>query len=239
MANPAKIAVRALSANGALPLPAADVIDTTGVVPILGADTKARVGSLMLEVQSTSAPQSITVLRGDNPPAVREPLGDLPLNCDAPRATLTTALAGADDDLKFTAANGGVAGNAITVKYTDAGSGEALAVAVAGTDIDVTLETDGDTGAILSTANDIMDAIANKPEAAALVTVAIAPGNDGTGVVTAMAQTPLTGGAPASYVLGPFDGSQFLQDDGSLQLSCAVVAGQTMSVRCYQLPKAV
>jgi hypothetical protein len=238
MANPAKITVRQLAANGRLALPAADVIDTTGIVPILGADTGARVGSLVLEVLSTSAPHSITVLRGDNPPAVRQPLGDLLLNCDAVRASLATALAGADNDLVFTAVNGGVSGNAITVKYTDAGAGQALAVGVVGTDIDVTLETDGG-GVIQSTAADIATEIAATPAAAALVTAALVAGETGAGVVTAMVQTPLAGGASASYILGPFDGSQLLQDDGSLQLSCVVVAGQTMTVRCYQAPKAV
>lgn len=238
MANPAKIAVRALSANGALPLPAADVIDTTGVVPILGADTKALVGLLILDVISTSAPQSITVLRGDNPPALREPLGNLAFNLDAVRATLATALAGNDNDLVFTAVNGGTGGNAITVKYTDAGAGESLAVGVVGSDIDVTLETDGD-GVIQSTAAEIAAEIAATPAAAALVTVANKAGNDGSGVVTAMAATPLAGGAAIQQILGPFEGARFLQDDGSLQLSCVVVAGQTLSVRCYQLPKAV
>lgn len=238
MANPAKIAVRALAANGALPLPPADTIDTSGVVPLLGADTKGLVGRLILEVASTSAPQSITVLRGDNPPAVREPLGDLTFNLDAVRASLATDLAGDDNDLVFTAVNGGVAGNSITITYTDAGADEELAVAVVGTDIDVTLGTAAG-GAIESTADDIAAEIAATPAAAALVTAANAPGSDGSGVVTAMAQATLAGGAPIQQVLGPFEGARFLQDDGSLLLSCAVVAGQTLSVRCYQLPKAV
>lgn len=46
-------------------------------------------------------------------------------------ATLTTALAGADNDLLFTAKVGGSGGNAITVRYTDpVGNNQALAVTV-------------------------------------------------------------------------------------------------------------
>lgn len=236
MANPAKIAVRSLVANGVLALPAADTIDTTGVVPILAADLRGATDRLFLEVEGTSSPQSVTILHGDNPPAVRERLGDLVIPVDAVQASLETALAGDDNDLVFTAVNGGVGGNAITVKYTNPGGAGALSVAVVGTAIDVTLAHDG--AAITSTAEDVAGEIAATPAAAALVTVANAAGNDGTGLVTAMAATNLAGGAAAPRrLIGPFEGARFLQDDGTLQLSFVVVAGQTLSVRCYQLPK--
>lgn len=64
-------------------------------------------------------------------------------------AALTTALAGANNDLVFTAATKGVAGNAITIEYADPGAdSQLLAVTVIGTDIKVDLATDaGDAAA--------------------------------------------------------------------------------------------
>lgn len=238
MANPANITVHALTGGASIAYPAADVIDTTGVVPILAADTGGITERLLFDVESTSGPQSFTILHGDNPPAAREALGNLTFNVDATAATLTTALAGADNDLTFTAVNGGTAGNAITVAYTDAGAGQALAVGVVGNAIDVTLETDG-AGAIQSTAADIAAEIAATPAAAALVTAANAAGNDGTGVVIAMVATNLAGGAAVRRVIGPFESARYMQNDGTVQLSFVVVAGQTLSVRCYQMPKVV
>ncbi len=236
MANPVKLTVRPLTANGSIALPAADTIDTTGTVPILAAETKGLTDLLFLDVESSSSPQTVTILHGDNPPAVREAVGNLVIPVDATKATLSTNLAGDNNDLVFTAVHGGVAGNAITITYTDAGAGQALAVAVVGTDIDVTLQTAAG-GAIESTAADIAAEIAATPTAAALVTVANKAGNTGVGVVTAMVKTPLAGGAAVRRILGPFEGARFLQDDGDIDVAFVVVAGQTFSVRAYQLPK--
>ena len=136
----------------------------------------------------------------------------------------------------FTAVNGGTDGNGITVTYTDpSGNDQALAVSVVGTDIDVSLAT-GPAGAITSTADDISTAIAADEDAAALVTVADAEDNDGSGVVTAMAEAALTGGAVAEKLLGPFEPARFLQADGDIDVAF-VVAGGGFSVRTYLLPK--
>ena len=62
MANPAKITVRALTGGASIAYPAADVIDTTGVVPILAADTGGITERLLFDVESTSGPQSFTIL---------------------------------------------------------------------------------------------------------------------------------------------------------------------------------
>jgi hypothetical protein len=57
--------------------------------------------------------------------------------------------------------------------------------------IQIELETDGG-GNILTTANDIVAAVNGFPFTAGMVDAALAPGNDGTGLVTAMPQTNLT-----------------------------------------------
>lgn len=115
-----------------------------------------------------------------------------PVNAVA--AALTTALTGTNNDLVFTAKVKGAAGNSITVAYVDPGANDAaLSVQVTGTEIVVSLATDG-SGVITSTAAQVEAAIEASTAAAALVTVANAAANDGTGVVTAMAEDALEGG---------------------------------------------
>lgn len=110
-------------------------------------------------------------------------------------ATLTTALTGADNDLKFTAARSGkFAGNRMAVAYLDPGAiNQALSVSVSGYHVLVSLATDG-SGVITSTAAQVDAAIDALPAAAALMTPANAPANTGAGVVTAMPLTSLSGG---------------------------------------------
>lgn len=111
------------------------------------------------------------------------------------RAFLETVLTGLNNDLIFRAKKAGTAGNNITITYVDPpGNNEPLSVAVVGTDIVVTLETDG-TSTIVSTAAEVRDAVNDHPGAASLVYAVLASGNDGTGVVTALAETPLAGGS--------------------------------------------
>lgn len=113
--------------------------------------------------------------------------------------TLTTALAGNNNDLVFTAKTA-YFGTLITVEYVDPFATEAIKgavehVTVAGGGITVHLATDAGTGAITSTGDTIKATIAAHTLANAMVSVADAGGNDGTGVVIAMAATPLTGGS--------------------------------------------
>lgn len=109
-------------------------------------------------------------------------------------AMMTTDLAGDDNDLVYTAVTPGAGGNDITVEYVATDPDQELAVGVAGNAITVTLETD-EAGEVQSTADDVAGAIALSPPASALVTVANAFGNNGTGTVTAMAATNLAGGS--------------------------------------------
>ena len=108
-------------------------------------------------------------------------------------ASLTTAIAGTNNDLVWTANTGGTAGNAITIAYVVAGTNTPLTVSVAGNAITVNVATNG-AGAATSTAAQVAAAVAATPAAGQKVTGTNAAGNDGTGVVAAMGATALTGG---------------------------------------------
>lgn len=110
------------------------------------------------------------------------------------KASLTTALTGANNDLVITARNYGSIGNILQVQLVDpAGNSQALAVTVVAGLIRVSLATNSG-GAITSTATLVKAAIEANASANALVSVALAASNTGAGVVTAMAATNLTGG---------------------------------------------
>lgn len=119
---------------------------------------------------------------------------------DAVRATLSRNPAGDDNALTFTAVAYGVGGNSITIAYLDPSANDAaLSVDVTGSAITVNLATDSG-GLITSTAAEVLAAIEADALADALVTVAIDTGDsgvadDGSGVVTALASAPMTGGA--------------------------------------------
>lgn len=113
-----------------------------------------------------------------------------PVNAVA--ATLTTALAGANNDLVFTAVTKGTVGNGITIEYVDPEEETATeTVTVVDSAISVTLRS---VSSVLSTAAQVLAAIEADATADALVTVANAGGNDGTGAVIALAATPLADG---------------------------------------------
>lgn len=78
MANPDKLAVTKLTANGYTAQPAGSVIDSDGTVPIVAADYGGATDRLLIEVTCGAARDTtVTINHGDNPPAVRESLGDL------------------------------------------------------------------------------------------------------------------------------------------------------------------
>jgi len=114
-------------------------------------------------------------------------------------ASLTTDLTGDDNDLVFTANARGSGGNAITVEYVDpADTDQSLDVSVTDLAIVVSLATDSG-GIITTVADDISAAIGLDTEANALVSVEDAASNDGSGLVTAMDETNLSGGSDAHY----------------------------------------
>jgi len=109
-------------------------------------------------------------------------------------SSLTTALTGTHNDLVFTARTAGTDGDDITIAYIDPeDNDQALSVEVTDTDIVVNLATD-DEGTITTTANQLRQAIIESAAASALVSCAFASSNNGTGVVTALAETALDNG---------------------------------------------
>jgi hypothetical protein len=121
----------------------------------------------------------------------------------ATAATLTTALAGANNDLVFTAAVTGLQGNEITIRYLDPGAPSvAESVAVSGKRIAFTLSTDG-SSVITSTGDSLKATLLASAAASALVTAADAAANDGSGLVIALAETALTGAAGAEWAIRP------------------------------------
>lgn len=112
------------------------------------------------------------------------------------RATLTTALAGENNDVTLIARTPGVAGNDITFEIVvPAGAGVAESVGVTGTAITYNTSTAG-AGVSNATAYQMVKALLASPAASLLVWSQVSvPGNDGTGVVVALAETSLAGAA--------------------------------------------
>jgi hypothetical protein len=112
-------------------------------------------------------------------------------------ATLTTALTGNNNDLTFTAQKSGTDGNNVSMKYTNAGGTQTLLITITGNDIDIRLRTTSVT--INSTSAEIQSALYGDPGVMALIrSAAHASGNDGSGVVTALAKTNLAGATVAA-----------------------------------------
>jgi tripartite-type tricarboxylate transporter receptor subunit TctC len=109
------------------------------------------------------------------------------------RATLTTATAGANNDITLIARAPGTAGNSIRFRVVVAGASTAASVAVAGNDITFNSATSAGSAAT-STAKDMVTALLASDAAKALVWPQIPqPGEDGSGVVVALAYANLAG----------------------------------------------
>jgi len=109
-------------------------------------------------------------------------------------AALSTSMAGANNDIVLTAVSSGVSGNEITLALIDPSENDAaLSIEVTDTDIVVSLAT-GEAGAITTTATQLLAALAADDDAAALVSGALKGSDTGAGVVTALAESALTGG---------------------------------------------
>jgi len=143
-------------------------------------------------IKTLSNPTVSGVLTGDITGKVSNIYDSTPVNAVA--ATLSTALTGDNNDMVFTAKNLGAIGNSVSITYVDpAGNNKSLSIVVTDLDIVVNLATGG-AGAITTIASDIKTAIDADEYATALVSVANKADNDGTGLVTAMAEAALTGG---------------------------------------------
>ncbi len=94
-----------------------------------------------------------------------------------------------NQSLTYTAVNNGVSGDAITITLVDpGGTGEVLSIVVTGSDIVVSLDTDGG-GAISTTGNALKAALNSDPDASLLILVS----GSNASALTALTETPLTG----------------------------------------------
>lgn len=109
-------------------------------------------------------------------------------------AEATTQTGVPDGDLVFTAVAVGATGNDITVSYSALGASQPLTIDVTGSAITVNMATDGGS-VVTSTASDVLAALNADVNASALITTTLAPGNDGSGVLSAGIFTQLAGGA--------------------------------------------
>lgn len=107
-------------------------------------------------------------------------------------ASLQTNLGGSNDDLKFTAAEPGAPGNSYSMEYVVAGNSTPLSVSRVGRAFTVNVET-SDVGAAVSTAQEVMDALT--AQFSGYIVAELKSGNDGTGVVSALAPASFTGGS--------------------------------------------
>ena len=102
-------------------------------------------------------------------------------------ATLTTDMAGDNNDIVFTHATGGTSGNDITITIEAPGAGD-LAITVSGTDITISPNT-------TSTAKEVIEAFNRAGMVQDLnVRAELKSGETGEGTLAAMVQTPLAGG---------------------------------------------
>lgn len=149
-----------------------------------------------------------------------------------PKASFTTACAGANNDLVYTAKYGGPGGNSIRLQYIVGGTNTVLSVAVNGFDILVTVATDGG-GAASSIASAVSSAVS--AIASDRVTIANAGGNDGTGIVAAISITNLTGGSlqttPPTQTNGDSANNHyFTGNDGSVMIEVVSSDGGAQTV---------
>lgn len=108
------------------------------------------------------------------------------------RATLTTALSGANNDVTLISRKPKAVGNSTRFRIVVSGASTAASVSVSGADITFNSATSAGSAAT-STAAQMITMLKANAAASALVWPQRAPGNDGTGVVAALAYTNLAG----------------------------------------------
>lgn len=129
-------------------------------------------------------------------------------------ANLATGAATQDNALEWEAVATGTGGNAITIAITNpGGTAAAEVVTVSSNAISIAGRTSG--GVLESTAADIITAILASTAASALVTVNNGDASDGTGIVSTLSATNLSGGASSggSATSGMFSTCTCAADD--------------------------
>lgn len=147
---------------------------------------------------------------------------------DAAQATLSLNPTGDDNALTATARVYGAEGNSISIEYVDPGVEAPLSVSVFRQKITVSLAND-ENPAITSTAAEVKAAIEAHTEANQLVSLAIdtsdtGSGDDGSGVVTALAAASLTGGAGTGIGIVPKGGMVVDTTNGALYQNTGTLA---------------
>jgi len=142
---------------------------------------------------------------------------------DGRQATLLSDHTAAEADLLFTA-QPHIGSLLPRITFTDpAALSQPLAITVSEYDIDISLATDG-AGLITSIASDVVTALPLVPAAVALVSVALAPAELGTGLLNALAQATMALG-PRSLRLNVGEGNvtwsekkarEYTRDTGTL-----------------------
>lgn len=160
------------------------------------------------------------------------------------QAVLSTALTGANNDIDFTAVPYGAKGNNISIAYVDPGGASAtLGVVVTGNIDDGVLITVnlGRAASAINTTADLLKAALDTADVSAYVTYADKAANDGSGLVTAMAETPLAGGAGRTLfeVTGSVMVQYFVQANEDLTGSGTLAVGNVDDVDYLIDPEAV
>lgn len=126
-------------------------------------------------------------------------------------ASYTTNIAGQNNDLVFTAKYAGAIGNGIKVQYVVPTEDHQLSHTIVDRKITFTLgytETGG--GSVTTTANDLIAYVISQADIRQLIKVpTLKANNDGTGLLTTMAEQTLTGGINGPDYIG------VVNDDGS------------------------
>ncbi|MBW2623591.1 MAG: flagellar hook-associated protein FlgL [Deltaproteobacteria bacterium] len=157
-----------------------------GIVTATAADIMAAINDTL---SLSSALVTASLAGGNNGSGIVSDMGGVPQNLSRAGsgfsyATATTDMLAPHTDLKYEARVPGSAGNSISISYVDPGAAsQPLTIGVVGNAITVNLATDA-TGAISSTAGDIMAAIKDDTAASSLVNVFLAEGNSGLDALT-------------------------------------------------------
>ncbi|HKU53072.1 MAG TPA: hypothetical protein VJQ25_11425, partial [Nitrospira sp.] len=148
---------------------------TTGMIPSLGSgrvtqDSAAKRGIRRLFARDPSKGAFVNI------GTEKDVLGQI---VPAKNATLTTALAGTNNDLLFRAKPAGTVGNAYRVRIVVSGANTPLSVSLSGTDLTINSATSAGSAAT-STAAQVLAALLADAPTMAKFEVELASGNDGT-----------------------------------------------------------
>jgi len=118
---------------------------------------------------------------------------------DASTASLTTTN-GENTNITYTAADAGSAGNDISVEYVINSANQELSSSVTSDKITLLLESNYESNP-RSTASEVVSELQSNSDVTDIVSVSLAIGSDGSGIVQEMTETSLSGGAEGKTIL--------------------------------------